>query len=132
MKTPVVDHIGIVVEDLDKTLLLFKKMFGLKPGMKKEMPDVGLRIAQLNAANIEIELLEYTGVDMSFAKKVMGSGIGLNHFSVRVNDMSDTLNSFEKEGIKVKGGFPRQGAHGKVAFFEPETTAGILMEVCQV
>lgn len=35
-------------------------------------------------------------------------------------------------GSKLIEGSPRSGAHGRIVFFHPETTEGVLMEICEV
>ncbi len=130
MNKPRIDHIGIIVENLDDTVKLFERLFDVKPVNIKEMPEVGLKIAHINAANISIELLQYTGSGDCFAKRVMGSETGVNHFSASVKDVDAAIEDFKNKGLKVMEGFPRPGSHGKVAFFDPGTTGGILMEIC--
>jgi methylmalonyl-CoA/ethylmalonyl-CoA epimerase len=126
----IVDHIGIIVRDLDHTLALWEKLFALKPTIIHDMPEVGLRIAHLRAQNVEIELLQYT-TEESFGREVMGSNPGVNHLSIRVDGVDDSVQDYESKGVMVKEGFPRQGSHGRIAFFEPETTDGILIEICE-
>lgn len=131
MKVPTIDHIGIIVENLERSVAMFERMFHLKPSGIKEMPDVGLRIAELNGANISIELLQYSEEGESLAKKTMGVKPGINHLSIRVEDIKSSLEDLEGKGLRIIEGFPRPGSHGQVAFFEPETTQGILLEVCE-
>jgi hypothetical protein len=57
--------------------------------------------------------------------------MGLNHISVTVEDLGTALDRFSAKGLKVMPGFPRQGAHGRVAFFQPEAQLGFLLEICQ-
>ena len=130
MARPIVDHIGIIVEDLERSLTLFERLFDLRPTVIQEMEEVGLRIAELKAANIAIELIQYMGDGESFGRKVMGPRPGANHFSFRVEDVDAAVNRFKNSGVTPLEGFPRKGSHGRVAFFEPETTEKILMEVC--
>lgn len=130
MKQPHIDHIGIIVDDMDRSLTLFEDLFRMSPAKRTEIADTGLKIATLQAANIEIELIQYTGGDQGFAREVMGLRKGINHFSVRVDDVGAALKEFEKKGVRVMDGFPRQGSHGEVAFFRPETTQDILLEIC--
>jgi methylmalonyl-CoA/ethylmalonyl-CoA epimerase len=127
----IVDHIGIIVRDLDYTLTLWEKLFALKPTIIRDMPEVGLRIAHLKTQNVDIELLQYTTEEENFSRKVMGSWPGLNHLSFRVDRVDDSVRSFGKQGVKVEEGFPRKGSHGRIAFFEPETTDGILLEITE-
>ena len=131
MRVPSIDHIGIIVENLERSVAMFESMFHLKSSGIKDMPDVGLRIAHVNGANISIELLQYSGEGESLAKKTMGVKPGINHLSIRVEDIKRSLEDLKGKGLRVIEGFPRPGSHGQVAFFEPDTTQGILLEVCE-
>jgi len=126
----IVDHIGIIVQELDHTLALWEKLFGLKPTIVRDMPEAGLRIAHIETQNVEIELLQYTGEE-SFGRQVMGSSPGVNHLSIRVDRVDDSVQEFKEKGVFAQEGFPRQGSHGRITFFDPETTDGILMEICE-
>ena len=79
-----------------------------------------------------IELLQYTeGGDPEFARRVMGSRLGLNHVSARVDEFERSVSELSAAGFKPMPGFPRRGAHGRVAFFEPDAVTGLLFEICQ-
>jgi methylmalonyl-CoA/ethylmalonyl-CoA epimerase len=129
MSAPHIDHVGILVADLEAALERLKPLFGA-PAQVKELADTGLRVAEFHAANVTIELLQYTG-DAQFARRVMGERLGLNHISARVDDVERSLAAFAAAGLKPMEGFPRQGAHGRVAFFEPDPVSGLLFEICQ-
>lgn len=129
MSAPHIDHVGIVVADLEAALERLKPLFGA-PARVKELVDAGLRVAEFHAANVTIELLQYTG-EAQFARRVMGERLGLNHISARVDDVERSLAALAAAGLKPMEGFPRQGAHGRVAFFEPDPVSGLLFEICQ-
>lgn len=129
MSPPSISHIGIIVEDLDRTMMLFEELFGLAPAGIKELPDVGLRIGHMHARNIDLEFIQYLSHESGLADSVMGRKSGLNHFSFHVNDMATALTELQGKGVKVMEGFPRQGSHGRVAFFQPDTTGQILLEI---
>ena len=131
MELPYMDHIGIIVENLEKSIALFESLFGLKSARIKEMDEVGLRIATLKAKNIDIELIQYINAKNNFGEKVMGKAIGVNHLSIKTDDVEASVKDFKKKGITVMEGFPRTGSHGSVAFFEQETTQNILLEICE-
>ncbi len=126
-----IDHIGIIVDDLEASIKMFSGLLGDGPSTTKEMPDMGLKIAEFETANITIELLQYTGSNDGFAKEIMGEKSGVNHISLRVEEVSEAISKIEAAGIETMAGFPRGGAHGQVAFFKPETTGNVLIEVCQ-
>lgn len=131
MTGPYIDHIGIIVEDMDRALSLFERLLGVQPMALKELHEVGLKIAQIKTENVDIELIQYTTKEEGFAQKVMGSKPGVNHISVLVDDVDRSSKRFEETGAKLMGGFPRQGSHGRVAFFQPESTEGILLEISE-
>jgi len=128
---PHIDHIGIVVADLDQAIERLRPLFGT-PARTRELTEVGLRVAEFDAANVVIELLQYTDCADGFAQQVMGQRIGLNHLSARVTDVEQSVTDLRQAGFTPMAGFPRQGAHGRVAFFEPDAVTGLLFEVCQV
>jgi methylmalonyl-CoA/ethylmalonyl-CoA epimerase len=130
VSAPHIDHIGIIVADLDQAAAKLRPLFG-EPVRIKDMPEVGLRVAEFQAANVTIELLQYAAGDADFAKSVMGERIGLNHISARVGDVDRAITELSAAGFAPMEGFPRQGAHGRVAFFEPDAVTGLLFEVCQ-
>ena len=131
MNKPVINHIGIIVADLDAGIAMFERLFRAGPSSVKEMPEVGLKIAVFSAANVAIELLQYTGTNDELAKRAMGEAPGVNHISLGVETLADTIAGLKASGIEVMDGFPRQGAHGTVAFFEPGSTGGVLIEACE-
>ncbi len=125
-----IDHIGIVVADLDQAIERLGALFGGSP-VVKELAEVGLRVAEFQAANVTVELLQYTGTNDAFARRVMGERLGLNHVSARVENVERSLAELRAAGLHPMQGFPRQGAHGRVAFFEPDAVTGLLFEICQ-
>lgn len=125
-----IDHIGIVVADLDQAIERLGALFGGSP-VVKELAEVGLRVAEFQAANVTVELLQYTGTNDAFARRVMGERLGLNHVSARVEDVERSLAELRAAGLHPMQGFPRQGAHGRVVFFEPDAVTGLLFEICQ-
>jgi catechol 2,3-dioxygenase-like lactoylglutathione lyase family enzyme len=116
MTTPYIDHIGTTVTDLDQAIEKLRALF-CDPTRIKNLPEVGLRITEFQPANLLIELLQYTDADAEFARRVMGEHIGLNHISARVADVERSIAELSAAGFAPMAGFPRQGAHGRVAFF---------------
>lgn len=130
MTTPYINHIGITVTDLDHAIEKLRALFG-DPTRIKNPPEVGLRVAEFQAANVQIELLRYTDADAEFAGRVMGEHIGLNHISARIADVDRSIAELSAAAIAPMAAFPRQSAHGRVAFLEPDAVTGLRFEVYQ-
>jgi methylmalonyl-CoA/ethylmalonyl-CoA epimerase len=126
-------HIGIIVEDLDQTIKKFEG-FGLKCTEVIEKKEDGMRIAFFPIGDTLIEFLNFSpdkGWD-PFHTVVRSQKGAINHLCFEVDDLEAAIRDFEKNGAKMVEGSPRAGAHGRVAFFYPETTEGVLIEICQV
>jgi predicted enzyme related to lactoylglutathione lyase len=55
-----------------------------------------------------------------------------NIICFEVDDIDTAVRDFEKNGAKLVEGSPQAGATGRIAFFHPETTAGVLIELCEL
>jgi len=131
MKPPRIDHIGIIVEDLDASIASMTRLLPGAPVRRRSIPDAGLEVAEFVAGNIVIELLRYTDDGDGFGRAVMGSVPGVNHLSVAVDDLDGALGTLRAEGIEPPAGFPRQGAHGRIAFLPRDPGTGLLFELCE-
>ena len=66
-----IDHIGIIVADIEAAVERFRPLLGEADPIR-ELTDYGLRVAMIETANVTIELLQYTGEGDDFARGVMG------------------------------------------------------------
>jgi methylmalonyl-CoA/ethylmalonyl-CoA epimerase len=127
-------HIGIMVDDFEQALEKFKS-FGLPCSETKEDKPLDLLIGFLSVGDTSIELLHHTKPDKGdnpMTSVVRGQKGAINHLCFEVDDLDATIRDFESNGAKMIEGCPRKGAHGRIAFFYPETTAGVLIELCEL
>lgn len=124
------NHIGIIVDDFESTIEKFKA-FGLECSETREVKKIGAKIAFLPIGDTSLEIIQHTGPDKgddAMVSTVRGQKGTINHLCFEVDDFDATISDFEKNGAKLVEGCPRQGAHGRIAFFYPKTTKGILIE----
>jgi methylmalonyl-CoA/ethylmalonyl-CoA epimerase len=131
MTAPTVDHIGIIVEALEPAIAAMTLVLPNAPLVRRSLPEVGLEVAEFQAANVIIELLQYTTQVDGLARRTMGSATGLNHLSISVPDLDASLAALAADGVKPMEGFPRRGAHGRIAFMHTDPRTGLLVELCQ-
>ena len=124
-------HIGVVVKDFEKGIEKFKKL-GFDCKEITELKELAVKIAFFPLGDSSIEVICF--MDPEKAKKsIVGTQKGaLNHICFEVEDIKSTIQDFEKNGARLVEGYPKPGAHGRVAFFYPETTEDVLIEICQV
>lgn len=131
MKPPRIDHIGIVVEDLEASIAAMARLLPGAPLRRRSIPDAGLEVAEFVTANVVVELLRYTDGGDGFGRAVMGSATGVNHLSLEVDDLDAALAALRTQGVEPAAGFPRRGAHGRIAFLPRDPRTGLLFELCQ-
>lgn len=116
--------------DLEKTLIFFDRVFGLKPAKVVKTPN--LKAAFIPVGDGEIELIQPTDSQLSIAQFISQKGEGLHHISIQVKEIGKVLEELKRKGVKLIDEKPRIGVHGvNIAFLNPESTNGILIELCE-
>ena len=131
MSAPRIDHIGIIVDELEPAIAAMARMLPGAPLRRRSIPDAGLEVAEFEAANLIVELLCYTDRGDGLGRAVMGSTAGVNHLSLGVPDLDAALAALQAGGVEPMAGFPRRGAHGRIAFLPRDPHTGLLFELCQ-
>lgn len=131
MSAPRIDHIGIVVDELEPAIAVMARMLPGAPLRRRSVPDAGLEVAEFHAENLIVELLRYTDRGDGFGRSVMGPVPGVNHLSLSVPDLDVALAGLRAEGVEPMPGFPRRGAHGRIAFLPRDGVTGLRFELCQ-
>ena len=124
-------HIGVLIKDLDRAIDKFRG-FGLSCAEVTELKDLGIKVAFLPIGDSLIELICYIDPEKGRDSVVRKQKGAINHICFEVDDIEASIKNFEKNGARLVEGYPKPGAHGRVAFFHPETTEDVLIEICQV
>ncbi|MBI4635539.1 MAG: VOC family protein [Candidatus Rokubacteria bacterium] len=124
-------HIGIVVDDLDAAIAAFERLVGVPAGDRWES-EIGVRVAFFEVGGERIELVQYTGPIVERFGPVLARRQGVHHLCFRVDDLDAALREVTARGFRVVPGFPVEGAHGRIAFLEPEAATGLITELCEV
>jgi len=125
------DHIGIVVDDLEKATKELSHFFNLECEERLDIEDAGIRIAFYPLAGGQMEIIEFQKPMGDVDPLVLKPRAGVQHVAFQVENFEKTLEELIQKGLKVVKGFPREGAHGKVAFFYPTEALDMLIEICE-
>lgn len=127
-----VDHVAIVVKNLDEALALYLKVFGAKPSHIETLPEQGVKAALLPMKEGgEIELLEPISPESGIGKFLETRGEGLHHICLEVDNIEKEIQSMTAAGVSLIDKQPRKGLAGRVAFIHPKSTRGVLVELAQ-
>ena len=126
-----IDHIGIVVRDIQAALQVYEAALGLPLKEIMPVPDQAVNVAFLPIGESNIELVQPTANDTGVAKFLEKRGEGIHHISIEVADIESSLAQLKAHGVQLIDEVPRQGAHGRVAFIHPKGTHGVLIELVE-
>jgi methylmalonyl-CoA epimerase len=127
-----IDHIAIVVGDLDATLALYTQTLGFSVVYREIIADQGVEAVGLRSGDAIVELLRPLDADSAIARFRGDAPSKLHHTAYRVADIKAELARLRERGVRLIDEEPRRGAHGNaIAFLHPRSTGGVLIELCQ-
>jgi methylmalonyl-CoA/ethylmalonyl-CoA epimerase len=126
------DHVAILVADLDAAVKLYREVYGLAAPEIEVVPTEKVRVAIFGHGAGRIELVSPTGPDSPMAKALERRGEGLHHVCLEVPDIEKAMEALRARGAPLLDEKPRPGAGGsKVAFVHPKGSRGVLVELKQ-
>lgn len=129
-----IDHIGIIVNDIENSLKKYKDILGLEVAETEEVEveKVTNRVAFLPLGSINIELIQTNAISGIVADFLRERGEGIHHVAFEVSDLKKTFLELRAKGINFLWDKIIKGSRGsKVAFLEPEEMNGVYIELMQ-
>ncbi|MCC6189818.1 MAG: methylmalonyl-CoA epimerase [Anaerolineales bacterium] len=128
-----IDHIAIVVEDIDTALGFWRDALGLELTHVEDVPQQQAAVAFLPTGQSEVELVKPTCETSGIARFLAKRGPGLHHICFEVDDIAQTMQLLRQRGVRMIDETPRIGTGGKqIAFVHPQSTHGVLVELYQL
>ncbi len=128
-----INHVAIVVEDMEKSLTFWRDALGIELHELRDVPAEKSQVAFLPVAGAEIELVKPTSDDSGLAKYLARRGPGMHHVCLEVDDIDGMMTQLKAKGIRLINEEPRAADDGKrYAFIHPESTSGVLVELYQI
>jgi len=128
-----INHVAIVVEDMQKSLGFWRDALGLELHELRDVPAEMSQVAFLPLAGCEIELVQPSSDDSGIAKYLAKRGAGMHHVCLEVDDIDGMMAELKGKGISLINEEARVAADGKkYAFIHPRSTGGVLVELYQL
>ncbi|MBC5809600.1 MAG: methylmalonyl-CoA epimerase [Candidatus Eremiobacteraeota bacterium] len=126
------DHVALVVADLEATARWYVEALGFREAYRETVAEQGVRIVGIDAGSAVIELLEPLSKDSPIERFRGDAKSRLHHIAYRVDDIAVELARLKASGLRLIDETPRKGAHGNtIAFLHPKSTGGVLTELCE-
>ncbi len=127
-----IDHLGVIVRDLDKSIPFYTDVLDLKVAQIETVEGENVRVALIPGGETKIELIEPLSSDCPAGKYLEKYGEGLHHICYRVPNILEACRKAEEAGIRLLSNEPKKGANGKeYVFLDPKTTGRVLVELAQ-
>jgi methylmalonyl-CoA/ethylmalonyl-CoA epimerase len=131
LKIKKIDHVAVLVEDLDLAIAKYKELFGLSAREREVVSSQKTEAALLPIGESNLELIAPRGNE-SLVKYLQKRGPGLHHIAIEVEGIEGALALLKGLGVPLIDETPRAGARGhKVAFLHPRATGGVLVELVE-
>ena len=125
-----IHHLGVAVDDLDRAVTTYERVFGARLEHRETVPDQGVEAASLRVGEGRVELLASLGEDTPVGKFLAKRGPGMHHVAYEVADVGEAIDELAGKGIELVDERPRQGLFGlEVAFLHPHALDGVLAEL---
>ena len=127
-----IEHLGIAVSDLRKSIPLFEQLLNTPCYKTEEVASEGVNTAFFKLGESKVELLEATKPDSPINKFIEKKGQGIHHIAIDVDDIEAEMKRLSALGFQLLNEKPKEGADNKlICFLHPKTTNGVLIELCQ-
>ena len=128
-----IDHIAILVNDMDGPLSFWQDALGLELTHIQDMPAELAEIAFLPTGGSEVELVRPTTEDSGLARYLEKRGPGMHHICLEVDDLVGMLAQLKAKGVQLINEEPKNGVDGKIyAFIHPKSAFGVMVELYQL
>jgi methylmalonyl-CoA/ethylmalonyl-CoA epimerase len=120
-----IDHIGVIVDDLDDAARLLGEGFGLERTTSVDRDD--LRLAFFRCGDVSIEIIEPLDPDLRRARLGEGARARIEHIAFEVADLERALAALGALGIEPNAPPLRSGARTMV-WTDPATSDDIMFQ----
>lgn len=125
-----IHHLGVAVEDLDRAVTTYERVFGARLEHRETVPDQGVEAASMRVGDGRVELLASLGEETPVGKFLAKRGPGMHHVAFEVDDVRGAVGELAGKGVELVDEQPRQGLFGlQVAFLHPDALDGVLAEL---
>ena len=133
MKIKRIEHVGVVVRNVEASRKLWEDCFGIPLGSVEQIAERPVKLALYPVGESMVELIAGTTPDSRHQKMVADGKGGLNHMCFEVENIDEALAELKAKGIPLLDEVPRYGHAGcRIAFIDPSATENCLIELAEL
>ncbi len=123
------DHVCMVVPNLDERLPMLTELMGMKVLSRWENPEAGYNgiTLEVPGSNTQWELLEPSGEESFLVRFLRDRGPGLHHVTFEVESVEKATAALKQHGMEPFGG--RNYEKYKEVYVHPRDSGGVLFQL---
>src|SRR6201993_4131842 len=126
MKLLALDHVGIVVRNIDETVARAgETLDGRAVGERFVSDDIDLQVVQSGESTLE--LIEGRNPGFGMPKLKDGETAVIGHFGIEVDDLEDAKAELTRRGVALEGETDTEAV--RFIFTVPQTTFGVTVQL---
>ena len=126
-----VDHIGVIVADLEDAGRWLGEAFGLPLDRQLNFPDRGIRAAFYRCGDVDIEVIEVSDPDARRERLGEGARARIEHIAVEVENLQTTLAQLAALGVRTNAPQPRRIGDSLHMWTVAESTGGVSYQLIE-
>jgi methylmalonyl-CoA/ethylmalonyl-CoA epimerase len=126
------NHLAIVVENIEDALPFWRDALGLPMGEIQNVPQEEVKVAFLNSGESHVELVQPTSAESGIGKYLAKKGQGMHHVCFEVDDIVAALAQMKVKGVELINEEAKEQDGRKYAFIHPKSTGGVLVELYEL
>lgn len=127
-----INHIAIVVENIEDALVFWRDQLGLDVDHVEEVPSQASKVAFMPVGEGEVELVEPTEKETGLGKYLQKRGEGMHHLCIEVDDIEGMLQNLKAKGVRLIDEEPHDLPGRRMAFIHPKASNGVLIELYEI
>lgn len=127
-----INHVAIVVQDIDAALAFWRDQLGLALDHVEEVPSQASKVAFMPVGDSEVELVQPTDPESGMSKYLEKRGEGMHHLCVEVDDIEAMLADLIEKGVRLINETPVDLPGRRMAFIHPKSSNGVLIELYEL
>ena len=128
MKVTRIDHVGIMVGDLEAAIRFYTETFGLAAGPIESRAQPPIRRCCIRVGDAELELIEARDPEQTMMHLLPHRGPGIYHVGLRVEDVDAAAADLRTQGVPLVDGI-RAGGDMRIQYLHPDAAQGTLIEL---
>jgi methylmalonyl-CoA epimerase len=123
-----IDHLGILVDDLEAALRFYTETLGLEAGPVETREEPPIRRCCIRLGDAELELIEARDPEQTMMRFLPHRSPGIYHVGLRVDDVDAETARLRGQGVPLVGDI-REGGDMRIQYLHPDAAQGTMIEL---